>query len=69
MGYKVSRSLVAEIIFEQGLKSCLRPKLVVTANFNLKFPVVENILNIEFQVKELGTVRVSDITYIRINPD
>ena len=69
IGYKVSRPLVAKIMFEQGLRSCLRPKFVVTTDSGHKLPVAENILNREFQVNELGTVWVSDITYIRVNSD
>ena len=69
IGYKVSRPLVAKIMVEQGLRSCLRAKFVVTTDSGHKLPVAENILNREFQVNELGTVWVSDITYIKVNSD
>ncbi len=69
IGYKVSRPLVAKIMFEQDLKSCIRPKFIITTDSSRKLPIAGNILNREFQVKELGTVWVSDITYISVNSD
>ena len=56
-------------MFEQDLKSCIRPKFIITTDSSRKLPIAGNILNREFQVKELGTVWVSDITYISVNSD
>lgn len=69
MGYKASRPFVAKIMFEKGIRSCLRAKFVVTTDSGDKLPIAGNILNREFQVKELGTVWLSDITYIKVNSD
>ncbi len=50
------KQLVAKIMFEQDLRSCLHPKFVVTTNSGHKLSVAENILNREYQVNEVGTV-------------
>lgn len=65
-----SRSYVAFLMKEMGLKSILRRKyIVVTTNSNHLFEIVENKLNRDFTSSKLGEKWVSDITYIRVNND
>lgn len=63
-GIVVSKILVAKLMKELGLKSIIRKKYKVTTDSSHKYPVVENVLNREFMVKEENSVWVSDITYI-----
>jgi transposase InsO family protein len=64
-----SRSYVACLMKEMGLKSILRRKYIVTTNSNHSFEVAENRLNRDFTSSKLGKKWVSDITYIRVNND
>jgi len=64
-----SRSYVAILMREMGLKSVLRRKYVVTTDSNHSFGISENKLNREFESSKLGQKWVSDITYIRVNND
>lgn len=64
-----SRSYVAVLMREMGLKSILRRKYVITTNSNHSFGISENKLNREFDSSKLGQKWVSDITYIRVNND
>lgn len=64
-----SRSYVAILMREMGLKSVLRRKYVVTTDSNHAFRISENRLNREFVSSELGQKWVSDITYVRVNTD
>lgn len=63
-GIPVSRPLVAMLMRKECLRSIVRRKYRVTTNSSHKYPVVENILNREFNVQEQNKVWVSDITYI-----
>jgi transposase InsO family protein len=63
-GISVSRPLVAKLMRKEYLRSIVRRKYRVTTNSSHKYPVVENILNREFNVQEQNKVWVSDITYI-----
>ena len=62
---KVSHVLVAKLMKQEHLQSIIRKKYKVTTDSSHKYPVVENILNREFTVKEKNKAWVSDLTYIR----
>jgi len=64
-----SRSYIAFLMREIGLKSVLRRKYIITTDSNHSFDVAENKLNREFASLKLGEKWVSDITYIRVNND
>jgi putative transposase len=64
-GIKVSQVLVAKLMKQEHIKSIVRKKYKVTTNSSHKYPVVENVLNRVFTVKEENMTWVSDITYIR----
>ena len=64
-----SRSYVAVIMRELGLKSVLRRKFVVTTDSNHTYPIAKNILARNFECSSIGEKWVSDITYIRVNDD
>lgn len=66
-GLFYSRSYIALLMKELGLKSVLRKKYVITTDSNYSFPIAENELNREFSSYQLGEKWVSDITYIRVN--
>jgi len=62
-----SRSYIAVLMREMGLKSVLRRKYVVTTDSNHTYPVANNTLDRNFKSIKLGQKWVSDITYIRVN--
>jgi transposase InsO family protein len=64
-GWIVSQKTVAKLMQEQHLYSILKRKFRVTTDSNHKYPVAPNLLKRKFDVKETGTVWVSDITYIK----
>ena len=64
-----SRSYVALLTKEMGLKSVLKRKYVVTTDSNHTFNIAENKLDRDFNSLQLGEKWVSDITYIRVNND
>ena len=66
-GLIYSRSYVASLMRELGLKSVLRRKYVVTTDSKHSFPIADNELDRDFSSLELGKKWVSDITYIRVN--
>jgi transposase InsO family protein len=66
-GIKVSQVLVAKLMKQECLKSIVRRKYRVTTDSSHKYPVIENLLNREFTVKEENMAWVSDITYIDTN--
>jgi transposase InsO family protein len=68
-GLVYSRSYVAVLMKEMGLKSVLRRKYVVTTDSNHSFDISDNRLNRDFSSSKLGEKWVSDITYIRVNND
>lgn len=68
-GLLYSRSYVALLMREMGLKSILKKKFVITTDSKHAFPIANNVLNRKFNDTELGKKWVSDITYIRVNND
>jgi transposase InsO family protein len=62
-----SRSYVAVLMRELGLKSVLRRKFVVTTDSNHSYPIAKNVLDRKFKSISIGEKWVSDITYIRVN--
>jgi transposase InsO family protein len=65
-GIRYSRSYIATIMQEMGLKSLLRRKYIVTTDSKHTLPIAENKLNRDFSSLQLGEKWVSDITYIRV---
>lgn len=65
-GLIYSRSYVAFLMKEMGLKSILKRKFVVTTNSKHTFKIANNELNRNFTSIKLGEKWVSDITYIRV---
>jgi len=66
-GIFFSRSYIALLMREMGIKSILRRKFVVTTDSKHTLPIVANVLDRDFNSNELGTRWVSDITYIRVD--
>ena len=64
-----SRSYVAVLMRELGLRSVLRKKFVITTDSNHSYTIAKNILNRDFKCDTIGKKWVSDITYIRVNDD
>ena len=64
-----SRSYVAVLMKEMGLRSILKRKFVITTNSNHDHLISKNLLNREFSSLKLGEKWVSDITYIRVGED
>ena len=64
-GMRASRPFVAKLMRERDLRSIVKKKFKKTTNSSHRYPVVENYLNQNFQVKNSKEVWVSDITYIR----
>lgn len=62
---RASRPFVAKLMRERDLKSIVKEKFKKTTNSSHRYPVVENYLNQNFQVKNSKEVWASDITYIR----
>jgi putative transposase len=63
-GIKASEPLVARLMRKENIRSIIRKKYVVTTDSKHKYPVVENKLMQQFNVKQKNEVWVSDITYI-----
>jgi putative transposase len=68
-GLIYSRSYVALLMKEMGLRSVLKRKFVITTDSNHDYLIAKNELNREFSSFKLGEKWVSDITYIRVNDD
>lgn len=64
-GMRASRPLVARLMRERNLRSIVKKKFKKTTNSSHRYPVAENYLNQNFQVKRSKEIWVSDITYIR----
>ena len=62
-----SRSYVAVLMQEMGLRSILRRKFVTTTDSNHSYSISSNVLGRDFMSLNLGEKWVSDITYIRVN--
>lgn len=65
-GIMLSRSYVAKLMKEMGIRSRTRTKFVATTNSDHKHPVADNVLDREFNPSQLGQVWVSDITYVKV---
>lgn len=61
-----SRSYIASLMREMGLRSILKRKFVITTDSNHNQAVFDNILDRDFSSDELGKKWVSDITYVRV---
>lgn len=66
-GITTSKKRVAKLMRKEGIQSKIRKKYKVTTDSNHKYPVAKNVLSRNFQVEELATAWVSDITYIHTN--
>lgn len=64
-----SRSYIALLMKQMGLRSVLRRKYVITTDSNHSYKTFENKLDRDFNSMNLGEKWVSDITYIRVNSD
>ena len=62
-----SRSYIALLMKEMGLRSVLKRKHVIITDSKHSFPIAENVLDRNFTSLKLGEKWVSDITYIRVN--
>lgn len=63
---KSSKSTVARRMCSLRMYARTPRKYVVTTNSNHDYKIADNLLNRKFDVEELNTVWVSDITYIRV---
>ena len=68
-GLMYSRSYIALLMKEMGLRSVLKRKFVITTDSNHQYLIAKNELNRDFYSLKLGEKWVSDITYIRVNDD
>ena len=66
MGYSVSEPYIAKIMKENGIRSILKKKFVVTTDSEHDHPISDNILDRDFNAEYLGQKWVSDITYIKV---
>ena len=66
-GILTSEKRVAKLMKKEGIQSKIRKRYKVTTDSSHKYPVVENKLSQNFNVEELATAWVSDITYIHTN--
>lgn len=64
-GICYSTSYVARLMKQMGLRSMIKQKYVATTDSKHDHPICENLLDRVFEVKQIGKVWVSDITYIR----
>lgn len=66
-GFIVSRQLTAKLMRINNMRSIVKKKFKITTESSHKYPVVENVLNREFQVARQNHTWVSDLTYIKTN--
>lgn len=64
-----SRSYVARLMKDLGLRSILKRKFVITTDSKHSYPIAKNVLNRNFESNSIGKRWVSDITYIRVKDD
>jgi len=64
-GFNYHPSYISRLMQQMGIRSQAKRKYVTTTDSNHDYKISPNILNRNFNVKELGKVWVSDITYIR----
>jgi len=65
-GLVYSRSYIALLMQQMGLRSILRRKFVATTDSDHPHPFKGNILQRQFDTNSLGQKWVSDITYVRV---
>lgn len=65
-GITLSRSYVARLMQEMGIRSRTRKKFVATTDSNHENPVADNVLDRNFEPSQLGKAWVSDITYLKL---
>ena len=65
-GNKVSRSYVARLMQQMGLRSMISKKFISTTDSRHDNPVAENLLDRKFFTSQIGLAWVSDITYVRL---
>lgn len=63
-GVQASEHLVAKLMRKADIRSIVKKRYKTTTNSKHKYPVVDNKLNRQFEVKEPNKVWVSDITYV-----
>jgi putative transposase len=63
-GIKISRPTVAKLMRNHGIRSIVKKKYRVTTDSSHNYATVENVLDRDFNVRELNKVWVSDLTYI-----
>lgn len=68
-GFTCSRRTVEELMHKHEIASTRKRKFVRTTDSNHKLPCAPNVLEREFDSKEIDEVWVSDITYIRTGQD
>ncbi len=67
-GVSISRSYVAKLMKEMGLRSVLSKKFkITTTDSTHDYPIADNVLNRDFTTEQLGQKWVSDITYIKVS--
>lgn len=64
-GYNYHPSYISRLMQQMGIRSQAKRKYVVTTDSDHSYRISPNILNRNFNIKQLGKVWVSDITYIR----
>ncbi len=64
LGYKCSKERVRRLMKKHNIKAKYRKKFKRTTNSNHKQPVAENLVNMDFNPKDLNRIWAGDITYI-----
>lgn len=64
LGFSIGRSKARKLMREAGVEVRHRKKYKVTTNSNHQQPVFDNLVQRQFDVKEIDRVYVADITYI-----
>lgn len=64
-GCQISRSYVARLMKEEGIRSKIKRKYRITTDSDHTYPVAENLLQRDFSADTLSQKWVGDITYIR----
>ena len=64
LGYKCSKERVRRLMKKHNIKAKFRNKFKRTTNSNHKQPVAKNLVNMDFNPKELNRLWAGDITYI-----
>ena len=64
LGFKCSKERVRRLMKKHNIRAKYRNKFKRTTNSNHKQPVAENLVNMDFDPKELNRLWAGDITYI-----